>query len=294
MKYAIFITLLFIFVFAGHHKKNKESENIRTGDFTVSIKNKEIKKRTLNAIYRKWKKKKKPFSLEQISYFISVPKDYNPEKPAGILYYISHLSHGKFPHPSWKESTKENNLIFMTLNQKSRDISQQELHLIVIEGIKRIMNQYKINKKRIYLSGYRGISLDDNGLSGGGAVDASSTSILSSDIINGSIFIDGAGTWEKLPVPNKPNFFWYSFFGKFGEEKRVSGLSRAKKYGYVFMFDAPQKGSFFGNYMHATLKNYKKNSFRFVKHISHSGIPNKDTLNEAIHFLDTKGKMRKK
>ena len=269
----ILILLLINTSFAGHHKKDKsKEEKAPVGSITLEAVDKEFDIRLYRKVHSKWKKRAKKIDIESLSWTIEVPESYNPASPPGILAYMSQTTSGKIPSKSWKNTLNEKNLIYISTNGMKIKDNQQDIHFAILTGIEKLKKQYKINANRIYIAGQGSTS---------GAKHATSTAIMSSDLFKGAIYINGASTWEKLPVINKPNYYYYSFFGKFHKDKKVHGMSKAVKNAYVFLFNTDNL------YAKTVYDNYKKKYFKYLKHIQNDGeFPDEKLLNISIDFLD--------
>ncbi len=121
---------------------------------------------------------------EPISFSVYVPESYDPEKPAGVMVYISPTPSGDVPD-SWKPVLDSHNLIWIGANQSGNRILVSRRVLFSILAPTVIEQHYRRNNERIYISG----------LSGGGKT-ASLVATSQARLFKGAIYNCGVERWE--------------------------------------------------------------------------------------------------
>lgn len=126
---------------------------------------------------------------DDISWEIKVPQNYDPSNPPGVLIYVSPQNKIKTPS-GWMKATEENNLIWIAPTMSGNQIMPSVRILKATLALTFIQENYKINSKRVYISGF----------SGGGRI-ASIIAINYPGIFKGAIYNSGANFWnEQIPA----------------------------------------------------------------------------------------------
>ena len=121
---------------------------------------------------------------EPISWEVYVPASYSPERPAGLLVYVSPSPFGEIPR-DWKSVLDEYNLIWISANNSgNRELVSRRV-LFAIVGPTAVKRDYKVDDERVYVSGF----------SGGGKT-ASMVAIDHADIFIGAIYNCGVEPWQ--------------------------------------------------------------------------------------------------
>ena len=139
--------------------------------------------------------------LENELFRVRLPKNYNPESPAGILLWISPMEDGRIPK-IFEPSLDELGLIAIGIdnNGNARPITDRlQNHL---DSVETIAQQYRIDRSRIYLTG----------MSGGGRC-SSILQIAFPDLFAGAVPIVGLDTYHQAPTGD-PGKFWPARLGK--------------------------------------------------------------------------------
>jgi len=126
---------------------------------------------------------------ELIEWQVYVPESYDPEKPAGLLVYISPTNSGQIP-PGWKTLMDRFNLIWVAADDSGNRKAAvfRIIHAIMATG--HIVRKYSIDQARVYVSGF----------SGGGRV-ASMVATEYAELFKGAIYNCGVNFWDdKIPV----------------------------------------------------------------------------------------------
>jgi prolyl oligopeptidase family protein len=124
---------------------------------------------------------------EPITWEIYVPANYRPDRPAGLMVYISPTPSGEIPR-SWKSVMDHRNMIWIAARHSGNRalVSRRVVYAIVAPTL--AGKRYKIDRERIYLSG----------LSGGGKM-ASMVAIDHAQLFKGAVYNCGVNFWDKHP-----------------------------------------------------------------------------------------------
>lgn len=124
---------------------------------------------------------------EAITWDIYVPENYQVEKPAGLMVYISPTSSGALPR-GWKSVMDERNMIWIAAKDSGNRalVSRRAVFAIVAPTL--AGRHYTIDRERIYLSG----------LSGGGKM-ASMVATDFAQLFKGAIYNCGVDFWDEHP-----------------------------------------------------------------------------------------------
>ena len=191
---------------------------------------------------------------KEFTWYVYVPESYDPEKPAGLLVYISPIPQGYMPK-EWKSVVDQQNLIVISAHNSGNHTRTKRRMLLAIVAPYVVFENYAIDTDRVYLSGF----------SGGGKV-ASVTAVNFPTLFDGAIFICGAEAWsnvdeEKLARANENRFVFVTGTRDFN---RLQTKKMQRKF-----FDAGMTNSMLLN----------------VPNMGHS-TPGEDSFRDAILFLD--------
>lgn len=123
---------------------------------------------------------------ETVSWSMYVPKSYNPEKPAGLIVYISPTESGQV-QADWRQVLETENLIWISANSSGNKTPTKRRIFLASLAPYVAGASYGIDPGRVYLSGF----------SGGGKA-AGIASIHLAQLFKGAIFICGAEIWRDI------------------------------------------------------------------------------------------------
>ena len=92
---------------------------------------------------------------DEITWQVYVPKSYDPDKPAGLLVYISPGPFGDMPS-GWKPIFEDENLIWISADRSGNRARTKERMLFATLAPYVVSERYAIDPERIYLSGFSG------------------------------------------------------------------------------------------------------------------------------------------
>ena len=123
---------------------------------------------------------------EPITWTLFVPESYLPEKPAGLMVYISPTKSGKIPQ-KWKTILDKYNIIWVAANGAGNRALVRNRATFALLAPTLANTHYNIDSKRIYLSGF----------SGGGEV-AGMLAAAYPSLYSGAVFICGIDTLGEI------------------------------------------------------------------------------------------------
>jgi len=122
-----------------------------------------------------------------ITWEVHVPENYQPERAAGVLTYISPTRSGVIPQ-DWKPLISERNLIWVGANRTGNGQPIEKRSTYAVLGAELISEMYMVDRERIYVTGF----------SGGGRM-ASMVVLEFPELFKGAIFICGVNFWIEKP-----------------------------------------------------------------------------------------------
>jgi predicted esterase len=124
---------------------------------------------------------------EIIAWEFYVPEDYRPEKPPGLMVYISPSPSGKIPR-GWKAVLDRHNMIWVAARNSGNRVTVARRAIYALIATALADRRYNIDPERVYLSGF----------SGGGKV-ASMVAIDHPHLFKGAIYTCGVKFWDEHP-----------------------------------------------------------------------------------------------
>lgn len=121
----------------------------------------------------------------ELKWTVSVPENYSPDRPAGLLVYVSPSNSGRIPS-RWEPVLEEHNIIWVAAHRSGNRIDPRARVTLALIGPMLIGRDYAIDETRIYVAG----------LSGGGRV-ASMIAPQYPQIFRGAVYICGVNMVQK-------------------------------------------------------------------------------------------------
>ena len=178
-------------------------ESGRIGFFSTVFKNYHPES-TLEAVCRRTGYKMEPWDLPTHSYVLQnetwtvyVPSSYRPDRPYGLLVWISSGENGSIPR-DWMPIMEKHRMIWIAADNSGNLRSQYGRRIpLAMDAVYNMTKLYTIDPDRITISGF----------SGGGRT-ASIAALNYPDIFPRGLFIAGVSYWEELPIPSQGNMDW--------------------------------------------------------------------------------------
>lgn len=126
---------------------------------------------------------------ETIEWELFVPEAYDPERPPGLLVYISPSDSGVIPE-GWQAVLEHANLVWIAANDSGNRVrvARRVTYAMVAPAV--VARDYRIDASRVYVSGF----------SGGGRV-ASMVAPEYAHVFQGALYICGVNAWGDHTPP---------------------------------------------------------------------------------------------
>lgn len=138
-------------------------------------------------------------SNDPITWTMYVPESYRPERPAGLMVYVSPTKSGKIPQ-KWRSVLDKHNIIWVAANDAGNRTLVRYRATYALLAPTLANTQYNIDSERTYLSGF----------SGGGEV-AGMLAAAYPSLFKGAIFICGIDALGKIP-PSELEVFKQNYY----------------------------------------------------------------------------------
>jgi len=125
---------------------------------------------------------------DPIQWQVYVPESYDPQKPAGLLVYISPTNSGQIPD-DWKSLMEQYNLIWVAADNSGNNAPVVNRFTFALLATVLVDRYYRLDEKRRYISGF----------SGGGRV-ASMVATEYAKLFRGAIYNCGVNFWDDNPA----------------------------------------------------------------------------------------------
>lgn len=258
MRFQIVLLVGFLFCHTCKLPLFAENEPHKNGRFKVTFSERsplssfqEMKKRKVSNINQPGDliDAKDDYKIEDITYEVLVPTDYDQSKPMGLFVWINSGPNGS-PPKQFLGPLAKHGFIFIGANETGNSDPLLRRLGAAIDAVPNMQTLYNIDKDRVYISGN----------SGGGRC-ASYASVIFPDVFTGGAFyVIGCNFWDTIPVPGKPGYTYPGFWP--GKDSRL--IRQAKDHYFVFLTgskDFNQPGTI-GAY-----QAYKKDGFKYCKYI---------------------------
>lgn len=203
-------------------------------------------------------------TIDSVSHFIDVeadvtwklyvPESYDPDKPAGLMVYISPTQKGWIPR-KWQPVFDDANMIWISANESGNEVVVGKRMIYAVLAPQIATRKYKIDEDRIYLSGF----------SGGGKVSGM-VAINFANLFRGALYICGAQYWNEDPPRHFANV----------EQNRYVFLTGTQDFNRDLTY------KIFFKYEEAGLENIEVIN---VPRMAHAN-PNATYFRKALEFLD--------
>ncbi len=207
-------------------------------------------------------------SLDDSTFVVRVPKNYDPASPAGLLVWVSPVENGT-PPPEWNDALDALGIVAIGANQSGNMRQITDRYQLALDGAQSVRERFHIDPRRIYVAGF----------SGGGRTSSMLWACVS-DVFSGAVPLGGLSCYD--PVPNGLGQFWPRGYEKPNE--KIWSLTRTHRI-------APITGSKDFNQREVQNATAIFERARIpiklwdVQGLAHQ-IPNAATLREALDWVD--------
>jgi len=213
-----------------------------------------------------------PKPLESAQFFLHIPAGYDGKEAYGLITFINASSRMELP-AGWESVLEEKKLIFVAPQNAGNDLPSLAPRLgLGVAGAQAVIRDYKIDPKRVYVSGFSG-----------GARCATILGFYASDLFNGVIALCGANFHEAVPRKEA------TAEGEYGVQPASPDEVRDAKRKVRFAIVTGETDWRRGNIADVFHGGYEKQKFHArlweVPGLGHA-ICSPETLREAVEFLE--------
>ena len=193
-----------------------------------------------------------------IEWEITVPENYDPAEPPGLLVYISPSDSGHIPR-GWGQLTSGLNLIWVGANSSGNQVQVARRITYALLAIGLVGDRYEIDENRVYLTGFSG-----------GARVSGIVAATYPDLFKGAIYLGGAEIW--------------------GDQESPRNLASMQENRYAFIVGADDRNrrvalAVQSRYEDVGITNTKMNIIRRFGH----ALPKANHMIDALNYLDGTG-----
>jgi hypothetical protein len=210
------------------------------------------------------------------SFFTHIPKSYNGEVPYGLVVFVNADDAMESVPLGWESVLEQRKLLYVAPQKAGNDQPMQRRYGMAVLAAMKIMEQYRIDPRRVYVSGFSG-----------GARVAGQLGFLQSDLFRGTIQNCGADFYEAVPeIAPRPTNRPSGAYGicAFAPEE----IERAKQNVRFVLITGP-KDFRHGDILDIYDGGYAKAGFQ-TRLIDDPGMghamASKAVLNQALDYLD--------
>lgn len=213
-----------------------------------------------------------PKPLESAQFFVHIPAGYDGKDAYGLITFINASARMELP-AGWESVLEEKKLIFVAPQNAGNDLPGLSPRLgLGVAGAQAVIRDYKIDPKRVYVSGFSG-----------GARCATILGFYASDLFSGVIALCGANFHEEVPRKEA------TAEGEYGVQPASPEEVRDAKRKVRFAIVTGETDWRRGNIADVFHGGYEKQKFHArlweVPGLGHA-ICSPDTLREAVEFLE--------
>ena len=158
---------------------------------------------------------------EKLTWQLSVPKNYDPAKPAAVMLFIGFAEWGG-GKKEWNTVLEDHNIIWIGLinGGDKKPINERMLRAILAQAV--LERDYKIDTDRYYLFGYSG-----------GAHVAAMLATSKPELFKGALFYGDALSWGDNEPPKidlvRQNRYLFMFGSKDKDRQKMQRIAAAYK-----------------------------------------------------------------
>jgi len=158
---------------------------------------------------------------EKLTWQLSVPKNYDPAKPAAVMVFIGFAEWGG-GKKEWSDVLEDHNIIWIGLinGGDKKPINERMLRALLAQAV--LERDYKIDTDRYYLFGYSG-----------GAQVAAMLATSRPELFKGALFYGDALAWGDNEPPKidlvRQNRYMFMFGSKDKDRSKMQRIAAAYK-----------------------------------------------------------------
>ena len=158
---------------------------------------------------------------EKLTWQLSVPKNYDPAKPAAVMLFIGFAEWGG-GKKEWSDVLEDHNIIWIGLinGGDKKPVNERMLRAILAQAV--LERDYKIDTDRYYLFGYSG-----------GAQVAAMLATSKPELFKGALFYGDALSWGDNVPPKidlvRKNRYMFMFGSKDKDRNKMQRIAAAYK-----------------------------------------------------------------
>jgi hypothetical protein len=211
------------------------------------------------------------YDLTKENFEVFVPTNYSSREAFGLFAFIDSQNEMSIPK-EWMSLMERNKLICLIPQRIGNDQPPARRLGLTLVGILKMTEQYRIDSKRIFVSGYSG-----------GARCSVHLAFLHSDLITGNISICGADFYEPVPQVKATDVQGYGPWPVRAD--RAAGAKAKAR----FVFITGDKDFRHGNILDIYAGGFVRNNFQ-ARLIDVPGMGHQlckpEALQDAVSFLD--------
>jgi len=213
------------------------------------------------------------FDLAKETFEIFVPKNYSGREPFGLFVFIDSQNEMTLPK-EWRSILEQRKLICAIPQRVGNDQPAARRMGLAVIGILKTAEPYRIDPKRIVVSGFSG-----------GARCALHVAFVHAGLISGSLSICGADFYEPVPKVKAVNTQGYGVW-PVGRDMAVRAKS-AVRFAFITGDKDPRRGNILDIYEGGFVKNDFHADLIDVRGMGHE-LCRPETLGKGLDYLDGK------
>ncbi|MEM7395047.1 MAG: hypothetical protein AAF492_22175, partial [Verrucomicrobiota bacterium] len=209
------------------------------------------------------------------TYSVTVPKTYSPDRPAGLLIWVSSSPRGDCPN-MYKPLLAQRNLIWVGANNSGNPEPVFKRFGLAVDAVENMKKLYKIDPGRVFVSG----------VSGGGRCASMLTVGWPEVFTGGGMYVVGCNFFGPLDVKDDGTYL-PGFWGKPPTAFQQKLLHQAKQHYFVFLTgetDYNREGTLkaYKAYLEAGVPNCEYIEVPGMGHV----LPPPDWFDKSLAYLD--------
>lgn len=251
------------------------AKSTRTGRFEVKfIEASDLASQKESQKRFRWKEKPQEFRLEDETFQVFVPDEYQPDGTWGAFVWISPTENGFMCPEPWLDVLARRKLIWIGADRSGNNRLIDHRVRLAVEAALQVQNLYAIDPDRVYAAGF----------SGGGKI-AGMCAIVYADVFRGTFSICGPTFYRNIPTGvKKDELYPQAFYAPPAKMLKV-----AKEVNRHVLFSGDDDFNLQPTRQKYAL-GYEKDKFRNILLLIQPGLahqlPSAEYLEKGIEFLD--------